>query len=126
MVVTTAEFELLIVLADARANRGGIAKIKGSIIDRFQLSGRNQSGIDGCEFVRENLDLMVKNIAVAREIEVRMLREIKNGIFVCASFVFQSQSIVAHERISCNDGEIAGITFLAVFACIAQDELLAF
>ncbi len=45
MVVTMAQLQLLVLIVDARAGRGGIAEIERRAGDRNQLARRNQAGI---------------------------------------------------------------------------------
>ena len=54
MVISAAELQLLIVLANARADRNRFAKIERSASDVAQFPGGNQSRIYRSEFVSLN------------------------------------------------------------------------
>ena len=127
VVVTTAEFYLLIVGIDARADGGGFAKVEGRAGDVAQLSSRNQAGIHGSELVGGNHQLVGENVAVtlAGEIEVGVIGEIDDGFFVGGGGIIDVQSVGVRPRVGDGDFQVAGKTFLAVFAEVGKFERLA-
>ena len=75
VIVAPAELELLIVLIDARANRGGLAKVERSPVDFAELAGGNQRGVDRCKAIGIDHYFVIENVAasLAGEVEVGMV-----------------------------------------------------
>src|SRR5215475_5236747 len=84
VVVALAEFQLLFVLVDARADRRRPREIEGRAFDASQLTGRDQGRIDRRETLGVERHLMVQDVAAAlpREVEICMVGQVDHRIFV--------------------------------------------
>src|SRR5262252_1064457 len=78
VVVAAAEFQLLVVLVDARADRRRLRKVERRAFDASQFAGRDQSRVDWCEAVGVDRQLMVQYVAVAlpRQVEIGMVGQV--------------------------------------------------
>jgi len=74
--------KLFVVRVNAGSDGSGLAEIERRGFDRFQLTGRNEPGVHWGEAGRVPGEPMVQDVALSREIEVRMIREIDRGVFV--------------------------------------------
>ena len=82
VIVSAAEGQLLVFVLDARADRFRRSKIERSSRDILQLARRNQSFIHGRESIRVDRRFVSENVAIAREIEVTVMREVHHCVFV--------------------------------------------
>ncbi len=112
MIVTVAQFQLLVVLVDARADGGGLTKIKRRSVDGPEFASRNERRIHGCEAIRFDLDLVSKSIPVAGEIEVGMLGQVDNGRLVSGRGNIHAQAVGFVQAVNGFDIEVAGSSLL--------------
>ena len=77
------ENELLVFLFDALANRFRGSKIEWRARDALELARGNQPFIDGRKPIRIDNHLMTEDVRIAAEVEIAVIREIHNGVFVC-------------------------------------------
>src|SRR5580704_7510058 len=98
VVVAMAAMNLFIVGVNPRADSCGLAKIKRSRFHRFQFASRNEPGVDRSESGSMQRKLMVQDVALSSEIEIRMIRQIDDCVFVRRSRILDSQ-IAFHERV---------------------------
>ena len=82
MIVTLAELELFVVLANAGANRCGRVKIKWCSLDRTQFTGRYQAAVHRRRLVGVDHHLVTEDVAFPRKIEVGMVRQIRHRFLV--------------------------------------------
>src|SRR5690348_3289907 len=124
VVVALAEFELLVVVIDARADGRGFAKIEGSACDIFEFSGGNEGGVDGGELIRVDFHFFAEDVAVpfSGEIEIRMIGDIEDRVFIGGGGIIDAELVGFGERVNNAGGEIARIAFLAVLAEISEFE----
>ena len=76
VVVAMTPMKLFVVRVNAGSDGSGLAEIERRGFDRFQLTGRNEPGVHWGEAGRVPGEPMVQDVALSREIEVRMIREI--------------------------------------------------
>src|SRR3984885_15601351 len=62
------------------------------------------------------------SFALAGEIEIRMVGQVDDSIFVSRRLVIDAQLVIISKRVSDSGRQIAGITFLAVFAEVRQGQ----
>ena len=116
-----AELDLLVVGIDARANGGGLRKVERSAIDGLQFTGGNQAGIDRREFRSVQREHVAEDVAfaLAGEIEVGVIGEVDDGVFVGGRGVIDFE-FAACERVADDSGERAGIACFAGFADVGE------
>ena len=97
MVVAAAKLQLLVVLADARADGGGVGEIEGRARDGAQLAGGNEACVDGREAVGEDRDLVVEDVAGAGagQVEIGVVGQVDDGVLVGGGGVFDAQLVLA-------------------------------
>ena len=78
--------------------------------------------IGGSDFIRENLQHIIKNVAAAfaREVEIGVVREAQRRGLVGLGFVADDQFVFLSDRISHRHSHIAGVALIAVRAQINQ------
>src|SRR6185312_3750695 len=121
VIIAASQHQLFVVLIDALADRSGLGEVHGSALDRSQLAGWDQGLVHGSKAVRIEQEMVPQNVAVAltRQVEIGMLGKIQRRGLVGGSFVIHDQLVVVGQSIGDFDFEVAGISFLAVFAQIA-------
>ena len=111
--------KLFVVRVNAGSDGSGFAEIERCGFDRFQLTGRNETGVHWGEAGRVQGELMVQDVALSREIEVRMIREIDHGVFVGGGRIFNPQ-VALHQRVPNYCRQVPRISGLAAFTEIAE------
>src|SRR5580704_2781898 len=72
VVVTFAEFQLLVILVDSRANSVRLSEIKRGTRDIPEFACGNQSGIDGREAICIQREAMIENVAFALSLQIEI------------------------------------------------------
>ena len=128
VIIAVSQNQLFIVLVDAFADRSGLAEVHGRALDRPQLAGRNQGLVHRRKPVSVEQEMVPKNVAVALagQIEIRMLGKIERRGFVGGGFVIHNQLVVVGQSIGNFYFEVTRIPFLAVLAQIAESNSDAF
>src|SRR5437764_9454871 len=100
MIVAFPELQLLGVFIDASANRCGMAKIERRSTHALNRSGRNQCVVDRGETIGRERELMIENgrAACSGQIEVGMVRQIEDSVFVRRCRVSDAEVILAYEH----------------------------
>src|ERR1700734_3938726 len=111
--------ELVVAGVDTLTNRGRFAKIKRSPVHGLQFAGGNQSGVDGSEARGVQSELMVEDVALSGEIEVRVIGEIQDGVLIGGGGILDAQ-IAFNQRVANCSSQAAGVSGFAVFAEITQ------
>ena len=119
MVIAMTPVQLFIVRVNPRSNGGRFAKIKGRRFHRLQLTRRNQPGIHGREARCMDCELMVQNVALASQIEIGVISQIDDGVFVCRCRILDSQTPF-HQCVTNHRRQVTWISCLAVFTQITQ------
>src|SRR5215469_4337276 len=101
MVVAAAEFQLLIVQTDPRADSFSVGEIERSAANAAGLGTRDKSGVHRAELLSVNGKAVIQNIAIAlpRQIEVRVVGQIDNSLLVCRGLIFDFQFIFWGQRV---------------------------
>ena len=122
VVVAEAELELLILLANVPAYCFGGGEIKGSALDRAQFPGGDEALVHGREVICVEVELMVKNSAIAftGEVEVGVLCQVDRSGLVRGGVVVDDDLVVIGERVAHFDLEVAGVAFLPVLGKVAE------
>ena len=87
--------------------------------DFYYLTGWNEPGVYWGESGRVQGELMVQDVAMSREIEVRMIREIDHGVLVGGGRIFNPE-VALHQRVPNHSRQVARISGLAAFTEIAE------
>ncbi len=82
VIVAVAELQLLIIRFDALADRDRLAEIEWRAGDGAKLAGGDERGVDPRETVGMDGDDVAENIAIAFQIEVGMIGEVEDRVFV--------------------------------------------
>ena len=122
VVVAPAEFNLLVIGVDARPNGCGLAEVKWSAFDLPQFAGGNQRVVHRSEPVGVDLNLVLQDVALALagEIEVRVVGEIQHRVFVGGRGVVDLQLVRVGQRVGHFRGQLARIALLAIRADVGQ------
>src|ERR1700722_3544064 len=121
VIVAVAEAELRVVGIDSLSDCMRLTKVERRAVHRFQFAGGNEGCVDRSEAGSVDLEHGIQNIAVALtlQVEIGMVGEIEDGVFVSGGGIFDLQSAaaygVAHMR-----GERAGKTLIAIFAHMGE------
>ena len=105
---------------NAFADGGGRAEVKGRAAHRLDFAGRDQAGIHGSGAVGVDVAEVVENGAAAGEIKIRVMREVDDGVLVRFRDERDLQFVFVRECIDRLHVKIAGVTFLAINAAIAE------
>src|ERR1700683_897273 len=124
MIVTSGQLELLIILIDARADYRGRAEIERRARDDAQLASGNQTGGHGRKAIGLEHQLIAENVRAAGsgEIEIGMVGEVKDGVFIRGGGIFETHFILRCERVSDEERKIARIAFFAILAEVFELE----
>ena len=76
VVVAARADELGVVRANALADGVGASEVKGRAFDGCAFAGGDEAFGDGNEAVREELEAVVQDLAAAREVEERVVRQV--------------------------------------------------
>ena len=84
MVVTAAEFQLLVGAVDSLSDGVRLAEIERSALDFTQLAGRDQGGVHGGEAIGVEHDSVFQDVtlALSGQVEVGMVGEVQDRVFV--------------------------------------------
>ena len=95
VVVAVALLQLIVVVVDARADGGGLAKIKRRACNRSDFAQRNRVCIHGSVVAGVDLQLVFEDVAIPCpcEIEIRMIGEIDDCVFVGGGGVIDFQAL---------------------------------
>src|SRR5882762_9448206 len=101
MVIAVAEFQLLVVLIDARADSSPAREIKCRSFDVAEFSSGNRTGVDGRKKIGRDGQSMIENVpvALARKIEIGMMRKIYDRVFVGRGKVVNFQFVRVRQRV---------------------------
>ena len=122
MVVAVAEFELLILGVDSRADFRQLGEVKRCALDRTPLARRNQALVHRQEMVRGEHQLVVQNrvLRVAGQIPVRVMAEVDDRRLVRCGFKLDAKLVFVGQPVGDRGLQIAGIPFFAIRAEIAE------
>src|SRR6266852_7513818 len=123
MIVAPAELELLLVLVDPRANRKRLQKIKRRVPHLAKLARGNQRRVHGSKPAGVNRHLLLQYVAIslAGQVEVGMMRQIEDRVFVSRRAVVKFQRILtSKQRIHDFDREVAGVSFFSIWTQISK------
>src|SRR5689334_24586618 len=111
MIVTVAKLELLVVVINAFADRVCFAEVERSARDVSDLTGRNRLRVGGNETVRTQHEVMLENVSVAftREIEIGVVRQVENGVYVGRRGVIDPELVVVRQSVDDSRAQVAGI-----------------
>ena len=78
--------------------------------------------IGGSNFIRENLQHMIKNVAAAfaREVEIRVVREAQRRSPIGLGLVADDEFVFLSDRVSHRHSHIAGVSLFTIRAQITQ------
>ena len=120
MIIPGPELDLLVVAINPLANRQWLAKIQRGAPNRSQFPGGYQSAVDRRKSVGIDLDDVVEDVALGRQIEIGMMGQVAHRLFIGGGGKFQLERIVFRNRVDRRDGKIAGKAFFAVATGILQ------
>ena len=97
-------------------------EIHRAACDRGDPAGRDARGVHGDVAARVHRDLMAEHVAFAsaREVPVGVVREVQHRRLVGRGLVVEAQLVVVRERVGHCDGELAGVSLLAVGAHVGK------
>lgn len=101
-------------LIDASANGRGMREIHRCSFDGQDLSGRNQSRVDGSVAVGVEIEDVTQDIVAAIHVEVAVIGQIHGSRLVGAGHVFDLEFVVIGQLVDEFNGEIAGESSIAV------------
>src|SRR5579863_3763652 len=121
VVVAMTEPQLRVIGFDPLTDCVGRAKVERRASNGLQFPRWNESRIDGGDARSINLQHMPQNVPVplAREIEIRMVGEVENCIFVCGRGILDAQG-ARIQGIANIGGERSGKTLISIFTHISE------
>src|SRR5689334_10398444 len=122
MVVASAELKLLVILIDAGAYFRRLPEIERRFCHWLNFSRRNQSAVHRSEAVCVEHEFFVQDGAAARaaQIEVRMVGQVHDCVFVRRGAVVDVQRVFIVQRIANRNLELARIALFAVLTRVAK------
>src|SRR5580658_2519274 len=125
VVIAVAKLYLLVsAVVDPGSNGIGKAKIERGALNRVNSAGGDQGRVYRCIMSGIYPDEVIIDgtAALAIQVEIGVIGEVQNGLFVGGCVVFDAQSVFA-EVVGDRYLKVAGIAFLPVFGKIVQPEV---
>ena len=123
VVVATPVFQLLVFQVDSRPDGCGCREVERSAGNRSDDASRNQGGINRGKVRCVDREHVLEHVApaVARQVEVRVLRQVDRCSVVCSGKVVDSQLVAGRERVADANGQVARIPLIAVGTRVGED-----
>src|ERR1041385_8529455 len=99
MVVTLAELQLLVILADSFANWRRSTKVERAAVQALDLTGRNQGLVHRSDSGSGNHHAMAQNVAFpcTGEIPISVIRKVEDGILRGGCVVIDPELILRRQ-----------------------------
>ena len=124
MVIAGAVLQYFVRIIDARTNGRRLAKIKrrAGHIDNF--AGRDEVAIHRGGFIGIDVNDVTKNVTLAlpRQVEIGMMREIANGRFVGRGGTLNFQLIILGQSVNGRHFQKTGETLIAIPAYMGENQ----
>ena len=118
VVIAAAVLDLLIVCADARADRRRLAEVKRRSLDRRKLARRNESLVHRRVSPSIDLDAVIQNVTrvLTAKIEVGVIRDVVNRSRIRLDRIVDAQGVLRCDGVLHRNREFARITLFSIWA----------
>ena len=122
MIIAYTDLELLVFFANAFANSVRRQEIKGGSFYGGKLTEGDITGISGNKFVRENLNLMVEDVAApgTRQVEIRVVSQVEVCCLVGGCLILDFKLVLYRQPVGDLTVEVPRVTFLTIGTQVAE------
>ena len=125
VVISTAGTELCICVSNVRSDLLGLIKVKRRSLGVHQLTGGETIVVIDAELAGKYLQFMLEHRSGSGQIEIAVIRRIKECILVRHGAVHDPKGIIIAKTIANRHGQISGIPFLTVRAESGKHQLIS-